>query len=212
MGSVNRLFFVKSWCFFACFAGSALAGSNPNCYQPPGYYPGTAKWDANSSKLISSKLITPSGSYECLKPVPTTRNPELPGYKNYWKTACGPMALVSERTYRSCTLEEMAGISSGYGTSGQLKGALKKYSCATSNNVAHSERLELIDKAGARFELGRSYHYLDGIGELGFTESCTATLKTTTTFRKYRLGDTSVRVTLEDVRTEEVRMIAQPRL
>jgi len=207
---VNQLLVKIIATLLASCSGIAVAGSNPNCYNPPGYSSDKAKWDSGTMKDVSKRLITSSGSYHCQKSIQVTNNPKQPGYKNYRKTVCGPMALVEEITYRPCTIEERAGISTGYGLAADTASALKRYLCATGDNVTHSRRLELVDKSGSRFAMANSFHYMDNDGSFSFYDSCTSDTKPTTYLREYRIGETSATVTIEDVRTEGVRMVAQP--
>jgi len=158
-------------------------------------------------------MITPSGPYVCGKSLQTTKNPELPGYKNYSKTACGPMTLIEEKAYRYCTLNERAGASSGYSSASKIMSSIVQNDCARGNNITYSKRLELIDKGGRRFQLGSAFNWIvDKIGESDFSEDCTSMLKTTTSRTSYTVGEARIKITTELVSAQGIRKIAQPSL
>ncbi len=212
MKSVTKRAILKTCTILlTCVPGAAIAGFNPNCTRPPGYSSDRAKWDS-LSREISRRLLTPSGAYDCQKTIKTTNNPESLGYKNYWKTVCGPFALVEEKTYRPCTIEERAGIPSRYDIESEYDANTKKRLCAFGKNITFMSRLDLVDKGGSKFNLANSFHFLDMKSEFAYRESCTSELKTTTTFESYRVGETNSTVTIEAVNIKRVQLIPQPSL
>ena len=58
--------------------------------------------------LLERKAIISSTreTFSCSDWIKTTDNKRLPGAKNWEKTICGPIAIIKEESYESCTIDD----------------------------------------------------------------------------------------------------------
>lgn len=192
-------------------ASPAFAGSKPECFTPHGSSSATAKW-SSKGKIIEEYLTTSDGDrYNC-GPLVFQNSPSARvGSKNYTKQVCGPLTIASEESYRSCTFEEIAGISREYDPSGII-GSMSRRKCATTLPVSET-RYELRDKNGEKFQLGIVYE-VGGGGDrkLNLVETCTSDRLTQIFTSTWRVGSTSKEISLTYAKEYQAEGIRQPSL
>ena len=189
-------------------ASPAFAG--PGCYSPPGSLAGTATWSSNE-KIIETYLTTSDGDRYTCGPNVKQNNPSgQVGSKGYFKQTCGPLTIVEEVSYRNCTFEESAGISSGSGRLSDAIGAMSKYLCVSRSNITSDTRYELRDKNGQASQLDTEYGFNTGNSKISETWTCNT--KTQFYTKSWRVGSTSKEISLTRVTEYQVESIKQPSL
>lgn len=184
------------------------ASAGPYCFTPPGSSAGSARWSSDG-RVIETYLTTSNGDrYNCGADVKQNNPSQQVGSKGYFKQTCGPLTIVREVSYRNCTFEESAGISSGYGSLSNISGALTKFICASSSNVISDTRYELRDKNGQIFQLGTEYGINDGDSDS--SDSCTNQIKTNIFTKNWSVG--ASKISLTTVKEYQAEDIKQPSL
>ena len=207
------------------------------CITPPGSSSGTARW-SSPGKTIKEYLTTSSGDRYACGPDVMQNNPSgRVGSKRYFKQSCGPavapiqqapmamakpwdlegvdttggsLTIVKEVSYRNCTFEESAGISSGFGFSARLNGSMSKLICAINSNVISDTRYELRDRNGQAFQLGTEYGISQGNTEIG--DRCTSNVKIQASTKCLSVESTSKKICLTSVTEYQAEGIKQPSL
>ncbi len=129
------------------------------CITPPGSPAGTARWSPNG-RIIEEYLITSDGNrYTCGPEINQNNSPRRVGNKRYYKQICGPLTIVKEETYRPCTFEERAGISSGWDLDYGLDGFNSSIMCTLNLNITSDTRYELRDRNSQKFHLNTEYGF-----------------------------------------------------
>lgn len=186
----------------------AFAGTE--CFSPPGSPRGSAQWSSNG-KVTDTYLTTSNGDrYTCGPDVKQNNPTKQAGSKGYYKRVCGPLTIVTEISYRYCTVRERAGISDGYSASSRALGALGQYLCASQSNITSDTRYELRDKNGQVFQLGKEYGMDSGNSDI--SDSCTREKKTQYYTKTWGVGTTSKTITLTRVTEYQAEAIRQPSL
>lgn len=187
------------------------------CITPPGSPDGTARWSSNG-RIIEEYLITSDGNrYTCGPEISQNNSPRRVGNKRYYKQICGPLTIVKEETYRPCTFEERAGISSGWDLAFGLDGFHSSAMCTLNSNVSSDTRYELRDKNNQKFHLGTEYGFnrFDRsrsrlIGGSEPRDMCTNNAKKVFYTKNWRIGGKTISLTR--VTEYQAESIKQPSL